>query len=384
MPYRRRRYKRKRRPYKKRGYRKRKAGYKAKKRVRKMPIINLPRQIMPRRGFAVHKCVRYIRIPQRLANTTPPTPVVANWEMPNWGSPPAGQELPFNTLFISCNDPMSVFNEAGSNNSTPYPDYPAPDTPAFLCAIDQQQPFERLPESQALFDTAPLSGGGVPPTGPNTGYRNFYGSFWQKMRSFYTKYTVIGSKCKVQLYPDTVYSVDYARRESKHCIFTMGVVPTRSSAPVESTSQQQAFTEQPGFITREYHSRTQANGRACALTCTRSWSAKKHMGLNKGDIVGNNAITGSADATYSQALTGLDSPNQWDQTQLGVPQDISKDFAAHPANQNWYAFSGNSLLSNNTTPGAYEKSEWPSMLMKITLSYSTVWSDPRFVNNELI
>lgn len=344
-------------------------------------MITLPKQIMPRRGFAVHECIRYIRIPQRLANTTPPTPVIANWEMPNWGTAPGpDNELPFNTLFISCNDPMSPFNEAGSNATAPTPNYPSPDTPAFLSAIDGAG--NRTLDSQALFDTAPLSGGGVPPTGPNTGYRNFYGSFWQKMKAFYEKYTVVGSKCTVQFFPDSVYSVDYARREAKHCMFTMGVVPTRGTAPIETTSQQQAFAEQPGFITREYHSRSQNYGRAAAFTMTRKWSAKKNMGLPKGMVVGNNAITGDALAVYSQTATGIDAPNQWSSTSLGTTQEVTKDFSLHPAQQNWFAWSGNSLLSNNTTPGAYEKSEWPSGLIKIKIRYATVWTDPRFLNNE--
>lgn len=353
-----------------------------KKRHPRRAIVSLPKQILPRRGFAVHTCIRYIRIPQRLANTTPPTPVVANWEMPNWGSPPVGEELPFNTLFISCNDPMSPFNEAGSDQLGPTPNYPAPDTPAFLTEIDGAG--SRTKVSQALFDTSPVSGGGVPPTGTFTGYRNLYGSFWQKMRAFYEKYTVVGSTATVSFYPDSVYSVDYARREAKHCMFTMGVVPTRGAAPLESASQAQAFTEQPGFITREYHSRSQNYGKSAALVMTRKWSAKRNMGLNKGNIVGNNAITGDGVAPYSQTLTGIDAPNQWSATSIGTQQEVTKDFSLHPAQQNWFAWSGNSLLSNNTTPGAYEKAEWPSGLIKIKVKYATVWSDPRFINNEII
>lgn len=384
MPYRR-RYTKRRPTRKKRTYKKRVKRVYPKKRRYKPNMVSLPRQILPRRGFAVHECVRYIRIPSRLASTTPPTPVNANWQMPNWGTPSA-TSTPFNTLFISCNDPMAPFNEVGVPNIvTPgASNWPAPNTPAFLCAVSSDT-GERLTESQALFDTAPLGGGDVPPSGSNTGYRNFYGSFWQKMKAFYEKYTVVGSEAHLSFYPDPVYSVEYARDASKHCMFTMGVVPTRDAAFVETSQQAQAFTEQPGFITREFHGRTQSNGRSAAFTMKRKWSAKRDMGLSKGNIVGNNAITGDALAPYTQLPCGINAPNQWSVTATTTDvQEVTEEFAKHPSQQNWFAFSGNSLLTNNTAPGAYEKAEWPSGLIKIKIRYATVWSDPRFVNNELI
>lgn len=348
-------------------------------------MVSLPRQILPRRGFATHTCIRYIRIPSRLASGTPPEAVNANWEMPNWGTPFAGTQKPFNTLFISCNDPMAPFNEIGVPNSTVpgSTTWPGPTTPAFLCSINDAG--QRTDASQALFDTAPNAGGDVPPNGSPTGYRNFYGSFWQKMKSFYEKYTVVGSECTISLYPDPVYSVEYARSASKHCMFTFGVAPTRDGATYETSQQQQAFNEQPGFITREFHGRTQSNGRSAALTMKRTWSAKKHMGLSKGNIIGNNAITGDALAQYTQQPCGLDAPNQWSfSTTTTTVQEVSDQFAKHPAQQNYFAFSGNSLLSNNTRPGGFELSSWPSALLKIRIKYHTVWHDPRFVNNELI
>lgn len=358
------------------------------RRRRKPSMVSLPRQIIPRTGFAVHECVRYIRIPQRLSDTDPlPTPVDANWTMPNWGSPTGPNQVPFNTLLISCNDPMAPFNEVGvPNDLVPgsFDDnWPAPRTPSFLCSINAVG--ERTTDSQALFDTAPNTGATVPPQGGPSGYRNFYGSHWQKMKAFYTKYTVVGSDATVQFFPDTVYSPAYARREAKQCMFTMGVVSSRLGTLYEDASQAQALSEQPGFIMREYHSRSQAYGRAAALTMKRKWSAKRNMGLAKGNVVGNNAITGESTAGYSQSPHGLAEPNQWSITaQTSQLQEVTQDFAKHPAQQQWFAWSGNSLLTNNTIGGAYEKSEWPSGLIKIKLKYATVWSAPRFSNNEVI
>lgn len=351
-------------------------------------MVSLPRQIIPRRGFAVHECIRYIRIPQRITNTDPlPTPVVANWQMPNWGAPTGQEELPFNTLFISCNDPMAPFNEVGVPN-TLQPgsfdeNWPSPDTPAFLCNINAVG--DRTAASQALFDTAPLTGSTVPPGGGPSGYRNFYGSHWQKMKAFYTKFTVVGSKATISFHPDAVYSVDYARQEAKHCMFTCGVVASRNGGLYEDASSQQALTEQPGFITREYHGRSQQTSNRAAFSMTRKWSAKRNMGLSKGNIVGNNAITGESTAPYSQYPHGLDAPNQWSVVPNStLQQEVTSSFAQHPAQQNWFAFSGNSMLTNNTVGGAYEKAEWPSGLLKIKIRYATVWSDPRYANNEQI
>ena len=307
--------------------------------------------------------------------------------MPNWGSPTGADALPFNTLFISCNDPMAPFNETGVPNTlnpgTFDENWPAPNTPAFLCNVNQQG--DRTANSQALFDTAPLTGATVPPQGGPSGYRNFYGSHWQKMRAFYTKYTVVGSKATIQFFPDGVYTPAYARREAKHCMFTYGVVASRNGALYEDASAAQALTEQPGFITKEYHSRTQSYGNSAALTMTRKWSARRNMGLSKGNIVGNNAITGESAAAYSQRPHGLDAPNQWSIQATGPDlQEVTQDFAKHPAQQQWFAFSGNSMLTNNTIGGAFEKSEWPSGLFKIKIRYATVWSDPRYTNNEQI
>lgn len=384
MP-RRRRPRRRRTTTKRRGlvYRKRRARRPMRMRRPRRNILSLPKQIIPRRGFAVHKAVRYIRIPSRITDGTPPVAVNANWNMPAYGfqptpgTEPPGAQIPFNSLMISCNDPLAPFNEVGTPNAA-QPNYPPPTTPAFLNAVD---PATGQPEtrSQALFDTIPVSGGGVPPTGTTIGYQNQLPSFWQKMKSFYNRWTVIGSKCKVMFTPDHVYTVEYARNPNNSCIFTLGVKPTRRI--IDPSAQPQSLTEQPGFITREFHGRTQDYAKQHAFSMTRKWSAKRNMGLSKGNIVNEASISGNYNAGYSTTLHGQELPFQ------PFPEDPDEptiDFSRHPDLQQYYCWTGNSLLTNNTTPGAYEPSQWPSGIIKIELEYATVWSDPRFTDNEII
>ena len=344
---------------------------------RKPNIIRLGRQMIPKRAFVTHKFVRYIRIPARITTSTaPPTVINANWNMPPWGGDPTDQNLyPMNTLLISTNDPLAPFNETGTINGQGS-GWPLPNTRAFL-NVPSTSPSQPPPvNSQCLFDSSPLQGGNVPPEGPNiTGYLNQYTSFWRKMQNFYRRFTVVGTKCTVAFSPDPVYSQDYARAVSKHCIFTMGVKGGR--ADTDTSAQPQDLTEQPGFITREYNNRNQTNGRCYALSMTRKWSARKGFGLSKGDVISNGEICGTNRAQYSDKLHGFDSPNQ---SNIGHVND--NEFVQHPHSQQYFAFSGNSILTNNTVPGAYEPSQWPSGLIKVTLHYSTVWSSPAFTDNE--
>ena len=342
-------------------------------------VLRLTRQIIPKRAFVNHKFVRYIRIPSRITGEAPPTAVIADWRMPPMGIPagsPVGTQntYPNNALLISCNDPLAPLNQEGTlvGSGT---GWPGPDTRAFL-SVPATNPAQPPPtESQALFDTSPLSGGAVPPTGAPTGYTNEYTSFWKKMENFYRRWTVVGSKATVAFSPDPVYSVAYARQPSKHCIFTMGIRGGRSDLDV--AAQPQSLTEQPGFITREFNGRRQTDGRCYAFSMTRKWSARKGFGLSKGDIVSNGEITGSTLAQPSPKLHGFRSPNQ-----INIGTILSEQIASHPHSQQFYQWAGNSVLTNNTEPGAYEPTEWPSGIIKVTLNYSTVWSSPQFTDNE--
>ena len=360
-------YLRKKRKYK-RHYKK-----KYKKKMRKKPILNIPKQLIPRRAFVVHKFVKYIRIPTRFeSSTTPPTPVGANWLLPYWGTQPPGVDIPFNTLIISCNSPMSPCNEQQTRSSI-FPNAPRPETKAFLNAFIG--PGIPSPESQALFDTNPRRGGSVPPTEDFTGYYNEYPSFWQKMCSWYNNYTVIGSKCNIKFSPDQVIPV--GERNLQHCVFTMGVKKDRDMADINA--EPQYMQEAPGYISREYvGTRTEFGGKPYVFSMTRKWSAKKNMGLSKGDIVGNAAISGNFASAPVPYLTGERTMN----TSPRLPTDgVDENWATFPRHQNYFTFSCNSLLTNNTI-GAYEAAKYPSGLLKIELSYSTIWTDGRLTNNE--
>jgi len=343
-------------------------------------VLHLPRNIIPKRAFVVHKFVRYIRIPARLTGEAPPTPVIANWNMPAMGDAgqPAGTQnlYPNNQLLISCNDPLAPFNEQGTlaGGGT---GWPGPDTRAFLNVPSTAAAQPPPTASQALFDANPLSGGGVPPTGPATGYTNQYTNFWLKMTQFYRRWTVVGSKATVSFAPDPVYTVAYARQPSKHCIFTMGVRGGRDD--LDTSQQPQTLTEQQGFITKEYNGRRQNDARCYAFSMSRKWSARKGFGLSKGDVVSNDEITGTSRAAPDPRLHGFRSPNQ-----VLSGSGLNEAMAAHPHSQQYYAWSGNSILTNNTVPGAYEPTEWPSGLLKINISYSTVWTSPEFTDNEFI
>jgi len=365
--------------YKKRRRRKRRPKRYIPKRRRRRPrrksnIIRLTRQLIPARALVNHKFVRYIRIPQRITGDQPPQAVNADWQMPPMGAdgqPPGYQNLfPNNQLLISCNDPLAPFNEQGTLGN-----WPGPDTRAFLNVPSTAAAQPPPTESQCLWYSSPLLGGGGPPIGAETGYQNLYTSFWNKMTNFYRRWTVIGSKATVSFSPDPVTSPLYARQASKHCIFTMGVRGGRGD--LITTNQPQTLTEQPGFITREYNGRRQTNGRCYAFTMSRKWSAKKGFGLSKGDIISNSEITGSSDCQPNKRLHGFESPNQ---TNIGT--SLPAELVAHPHSQQFYAWTGNSILTNNTRPGAYEPTEWPSGLIKVTLHYTTVWSSPQFTDNE--
>lgn len=376
MPLRKKYHKKKKRKYK----RKYKKHYKRK--YKKRPrgnVLRLTRQLIPKRAFCIHKSVRYIRIPSRITGEAPPTVVNANWSMPPMGIPngsPVGTQnlYPNNALLISVNDPLAPFNEEGTLVGVGT-GWPGPDTRSFL-NVPSTAPAQPPPnESQALFDTNPLTGGGVPPTGAPTGYTNEYSSFWTKMENFYRRWTVVGSKCTVSFSPDPVYSVEYARQPSKHCIFTMGIRGGRSDLDV--AAQPQSLTEQPGFITKEFNGRRQTDARCYAFSMTRKWSARKGFGLSKGDIVSNGEITGTTLAQPSPKLHGFRSPNQ-----VNIGTTLPEQLAAHPHSQQYYQWAGNSILTNNTEPGAFEPTQWPSGTIKVVTYYSTVWSSPQFTDNE--
>lgn len=377
MPLRRRR---KRRP-KRRGRTSRRKSTMMRRRKRRPRgnVLRLTRQIIPKRAFTTCKFVRYIRIPQRITNDTPPTVVNADFRMPPMGLPqgsPIGEQntYPNNALLISCNDPMAPFNQTGTLVGVGT-GWPGPDTRAFLSVPSSVAAQPPPTESQALFDTHPLAGGGVPPSGAPTGYTNEFPSFWRKMENFYRRWTVVGSKATVSFSPDPVYSAIYARQASKHCIFTMGVRGSR--ADLDLAAQPQSLTEQPGFITREYNGRRQTDGRCYALSMTRKWSARKGFGLSKGDIVSNGEITGTTLARPDERLHGFRSPNQ-----VLQGNTLNEAQSAHPHSQQYFQWAGNSILTNNTEPGAYEPTEWPSGVIKVVLNYSTVWSSPQFTDNE--
>lgn len=339
---------------------------------KKRNIIQLPRQIIPKTAFVTHKFVRYIRIPSRLNGATPPVAVNSDLAMPPWGAVVSQNVYPNNTLMISCNDPLAPFNEEGTSNSS----WPLPQTRAFLNVPAPNPQGPPGDQSQCLFDTRPLQGGGVPATGAQTGYQNEYSSFWRKMQTFYTRWTVVGSKAMIQFAPDTVYDRAYTNTPNKMCIFTLGV--RNSRADLKTDTQPQDLCEQPGFTTKEWHARDQSFGRTWGLQMSKKWSAKRNMGLSKGNIINNGDIAGTSRCTYSKALHGFDSPNQ-----ANTSNPLTDEFAQHPHSQQFYCFTGNSLLTNNTEPGAYTPSEWPSGLLKVTMNYHTVWSSAQFSDNEV-
>jgi len=379
MPLRR-RARRVRRPKRRGRTSRKKSTYTRRKRPRRPRgnMIRLTRQLIPKRAFVNHKFVRYIRIASRITGTAPPTPVIADWSMPPMGGaglPPGSQNLyPNNQLLISCNDPLAPFNEQGVQVTQ---SWPGPPTRSFLNVPSTAAAQPPPTESQALWDSAPLGGGAVPPTGAETGYTNLYTSNWLKMCQFYRRWTVVGSKATVSFSPDPVYSVAYARQPSKHCIFTMGVRGGRGD--LDTFSQPQTLTEQPGFITKEYSGRRQTDARCYAFSMTRKWSARKGFGLSKGQVVSNSEICGSSTAQPNKRLHGFVSPNQ-----SNVGTALPAELVAHPHSQQYYAWTGNSILTNNAEPGGFEKSQWPSGLLKVTLNYSTVWSSPEFTDNEVL
>lgn len=343
-------------------------------------MIRLTRQLIPKRAFVNHKFVRYIRIPARITGAAPPTVVNADWSMPPMGGAgllPGSQNLyPNNTLLISCNDPLAPFNEEGTIPGTGT-GWPGPATRSFLNVPSTAAAQPPPADSQALWDSAPVAGGGVPPTGAETGYTNLYTSNWLKMCQFYRRWTVVGSKATVSFSPDPVYSVEYARQPSKHTIFTMGIRGGRGD--LDTFMQPQTLTEQPGFITKEFSGRRQTDARCYAFSMTRKWSARKGFGLARGQVVSNGEICGSSVAQPNKRLHGFRTPNQ---TNIGT--SLPEEIVSHPHSQQYYCWSGNSILTNNTEPGAYEPTQWPSGLIKITLNYSTVWSSPQFTDNEVL
>jgi len=381
MPLTRRRRYVRRRPKRRGRYRKKsKSTYTRRKRPRRPRgnMIRLTRPLIPKRAYCTHRFTRYIRIPSRITGSAPPTPVTADWSMPPMGGAglPAGSQnlYPNNTLLVSCNDPLAPMNEQGVQAST---SWPGPPTRAFLNVPSTAAAQPPPTESQALWDSAPLAGGGVPPTGAETGYTNLYTSNWLKMCQFYRRWTVVGSKCTVSFSPDPVYSVEYARQPSKHCVFTMGVRGGRGDLDV--FQQPQSLSEQPGFITKEFSGRRQTDARCYAFSMTRKWSARKGFGLSKGQVVSNGEICGSSLAEPNKRLHGFQTSNQ-----INIGTVLSPEIAAHPHSQQYYCWSGNSILNNGTTPGAYEPTDWPSGLIKITMNYSTVWSSPQFTDNESV
>jgi len=343
--------------------------------ARKRNQLVLHKQIIPKRGFATHKFVRYIRIPSRVTSQAG-VPVTANWRLPPYGTQFNQNLYPMNTLFISTNDPMAVFNQQGTYVPST-PGWPLPNTRAFL-NVPSTQPAQPPPTtSQALFDTEPLEGGDVPPeTEIEIGYINKYPSFFRKMRQFYRRFTVVGTKCTVSFAPEIVQSLASQRVPNKHVIFTMGVRGSRGD--LDTLSQPQDLTEQPGFITKEYNGVRSSVARTYAVSMTRKWSARKGFGLSKGDIVSNGEISGTSKAEPDFRLHGYESPNT-----SNVGNSNTVEFASHPHSQQYFAWSCNSLLTNNSVPGAYEPSQWPSGLIKVVIYYSTVWSSPEFTDNEL-
>jgi len=357
-----------------------KRGYKKKKMYKKKKcILTLPRQIIPSRAFVVHKFVKYIRIPSRFASgTVPPTAVAANWGLPGWGIVPDvdSDPVPNNTLWISCNSPMTPMNESGTPIVLPPNTFvPGPETPAFLNSFDAIG--NPLLLSQALFDGTPLSGGNVPPVGAPTGYSNRFPSFWNKMTTWYNNYTVVGSKVNIKFSPDQL--IPLTERNLQHCVFTMGTVKDRALSG--KAQQPQFLQETPGFFSREYVGvRPEYGGKPYVFSMTKKWSARKGMGLSKGNIIGNDAISGNYGGLPKSYLTG-------EEYQNSVPREENAAFddqwAQYPRHQNYFTFSCNSALTNNTTPGAYEPSKYPSGLFKVTIEYSTVWHRPRITDNEV-
>jgi len=368
--------KRKRRVRRVRRYKK-----KPKAKRRRPTMISLPRQIIPRRAFSTIKTVRWIRIPSRFTVGPPVTLLPGNWNMPEYGtqSTPDIYPVPQNTLYISCNDFLAPFNEEGSPNAVD-PDYPGPPMLAFLNSFDVAG--TPTTTSQALFDSSPRRGGTIPPTGADTGYRNLLGSFYDKLVNFYDKWTVVGSKCKISMIPDGLVGATLAREPNRSAMFTLGKKSNRIL--LDRSAQPQSLQEQPQFTSREYHGVRQTNGKAYAFTMTKNWSARKDMGLSRGNIVNNQAITGNRRAQYSPTLCGLPNQFPYNFTDAGAGRPrITSEFANHPLSQDYFVFTGNSLLTNNTTPGAYVPSKWPPGLIKVEMHYSTVWTEPRFSNNEI-
>lgn len=364
-------------------YRKKYKGGK-KKYKKKKCIMTLPKQLIPKRAFIVHKFVRYIRIPSRFEHENiPPTPVNANWNLPGWGRDYINDDIvvPCNKLYISCNSPMNLFNQEATP-SIPGTNVPLPNTPAFLNGFDADQPQIPLNVSQCLFDFDPRTGGpgtGVPPVGSLTGYINQYPSFWRQMCSFYNQYTVVGSKVKIKFCPDQLVPV--RERNLQHCVFTLGIQQTRET--VSPKYEPQLLQEAPGFTSREFvGTRPEFGGKPYVFSMTKKWSAKKNMGFKKGGIIGNDAISGNREGKPTPYLTGENTENQVANNTSAGSQTFNEQWATFPRHQQYYVLTCNSALTNNSN-GAFEASKYPSGLLKIEYHASTVWHAPRnMFNNE--
>lgn len=390
MPYRRTKYRRRRRTTVRR--RPRKKRY-VKKKPSTRTMMRIPRPIVPlRRAYCNHRKIMYFRIPG--AGVTPGD-FGETFTMGGFGNSAYRDGLgPYPHLMISTNDPMAPVNQM----RTPA-DFPGQgaaftggyNTPAFFSTFAVPGQTLGLWDSTGQ-DTAEL-GPDTPKVSQN--YKNRYPSRWLKMCQFFNRYTVVGSKCHLQFQPNPITAqtrvpdpvtgeTSYISNLANPAVFCFG---KRQGRNPRIEDYPQALEENPDYTSKQWFGISTDRAKYNAISFTGKWSARKDMQLAKGDIVPNDTITGLSSANPCRCLLGTDQyvGPSINTNPVGTGDTVLADPSQHPRRQHYFHFLACSGLNGRGGPGSaavFEPSKWPAGIIKITMDYSTVWTNHRQFDNE--